>query len=132
MGDAAADAGEDGPAEEAAPPVLDDEELRELAEVVAAVSIAPLGRNYFERYRDVRDAVREMSREVEGGVSGEELASRLDEEDYEVLEVIVRNLDNFAEQGFHRQGKVEPYTSARRDADRLEPFLELLKPHLAG
>lgn len=112
--------------------VLDDVEVREFVEAVEETSIAPLGRNYFDRYREVRDAVREIAEEDGGGVSAERLAEHLEADDYEFLEAIVRNLDNFAEQGFQREGQVEPYLSARADADRLEPYLDLIEPHLTG
>lgn len=112
--------------------VMAAEELGEFAEAVEETSIAPLGRNYFDRYREVRDAVREMAEEDGDALSEERLAEHLEADDYEFLEAIVRNLDNFAEQGFQREGQVEPYLSARADADRLEPYLELIDPHLTG
>jgi len=109
---------------------LDGEEIRDLARVIRDVSIAPLGRNYFDRYREVRDAIGALAEETENGVAAEDLREHLDEDDYEFLDSIVRSLDNFAGEGYHRKGKVEPYISARADADRLEPFLDLLRPHL--
>lgn len=107
-------------------------ELHDFADVVESVSIAPLGRNYFDRYREVRDAVRAMAAETQGSLTPDRLGEHLEPEDFEFLEVIARNLDNFAEQGFQREGEVEPYLSARADADRLEPYLGLMEPHLSG
>lgn len=109
---------------------MEAEDLRAFADAMEAISIAPLGRNYFDRYREVRDAVREMERETEGALDAERLGEHLDADDYEFLEAIVRNLDNFADQGFQREGQVEPYLSARADADRLEPYVGLVEPHL--
>lgn len=112
--------------------VMDGGELREFAEAVEALSIAPLGRNYFDRYREIRDRVRALVEEDGGAVTADRLGEHLDADDLEFLEAIVRNLDNFAEQGFRREGQVEPYLSARADADRLEPHLDLLGPHLGS
>lgn len=111
---------------------MDGDDVRELAEVVEELSIAPLGRNYFERYREIRDEIRSLAEEAEDGASADLIAERLDPDDVEFLEAIVRNLDTFAEQGFRREGQVEPYISARDDARRLEPYLELIEPHLSG
>lgn len=113
-------------------PAMERGEVRDLAEVIRDVSIAPLGRNYFDRYREVRDAIGALAEDTENGVGPEDLREHLDEEDFEFLDSIVRNLDNFADEGYRREGEVEPYLSARADADRLEPFLDLLRPHLTG
>lgn len=117
---------------EAAGTVMDAEELRAFVEAVEEAGIAPLGRNYFDRYREVREAVRAMAGDDGDGLTSERLSEKFDADDLEYLETIVRNLDNFAEQGFQREGQVEPYLSARADADRLEPYVELIEPHLAG
>lgn len=111
---------------------LEAEDLRELAEVFAEVSIAPLGRNYFGRYREIRNALQEWAGEVEDAVGPDEIRERLEEDDFEFMDAIVRNLRNFAEDGIDREGEVEPYRSALADADRLEPHLDLLRPHLEG
>lgn len=112
---------------------LEADEARDLVRVFREVSIAPLGRNYFKPYREIREAITEMVEAADGGdVSAELLREHLDEEDFELIDSIVRNLDTVAERGMKREGRVEPYTSARADADRLEPFLELLRPHLEG
>lgn len=113
-------------------PALERSEAGELTRVVADVSIAPLGRNYFSRYREIRDRLAAMSREVEGAVAPAELREYVDGDDLEFLDSIVSNLRTFAEEGMRREGSVEPYTSARADADRLEPYLDLLRPHLEG
>ena len=112
-------------------PALSAEEARDLREAFHDLSIAPLGRNYFGRYREVRDALDEMVEAAEGPVSPDHLREHLDAEDFDFMASIVRNLDTFASQGLDREGSVEPYTSARDHADRLEPFLDLLRPHLA-
>lgn len=110
---------------------LEADEARDLERVFGDVNIAPLGRNYFNRYREIRQAIAGMVEAADGGdVSVELLREHLDEEDFGFLDSIVRNLDTVAERGMKREGSVEPYTSARADADRLEPFLELLRPHL--
>lgn len=111
---------------------MDGGELREFVAAVEEVSIAPLGRNYFDRYREVRDGVRALRDEDDGGVTADRLAEHLDADDVDFLQAIVRNLDNFAEQGFQREGQVEPYLSARADADRLEPHVAVLEPHVEG
>jgi len=114
---------------------LDAGQVRGLSETFADVSIAPLGRNYFERYREVRDAVRAMAEEGagegEGGVTPQRLSEHLDPDDLDFMETIHDSLSNFAEEGIRREGAVEPYLSAREDARRLVPFLELLRPHLS-
>ena len=110
---------------------LEADEARDLERVFRDVSIAPLGRNYFGRYREIREAIGAMVEAAEGGdVSAELLREHLDDEDFEFIDSIVRNLDTVAERGMKREGRVEPYSSARADADRLEPFLDLLRPHL--
>lgn len=112
---------------------LEPDEARDLERAFDDVSIAPLGRNYFGPYREIRDAIGDMVAEAEDDdVSVELLREHLDGDDFEFIDSIVRNLDTVAERGMKREGKVEPYTSARADADRLEPFLELLRPHLGG
>ena len=112
---------------------LEADEARDLARVFGDISIAPLGRNYFGRYREIREAIGEMVEAADGEpVSAELLREHLDGEDFEFIDSIVRNLDTVAERGMKREGRVEPYTSARADADRLEPFRELLRPHLEG
>lgn len=109
---------------------LDADEARRLAEAVRETSIAPLGREYFSRYRRVRDEVEAMVEAADGGpVDPDLLREHLDEEAFEFLDAIARGLDNFAEEGLRRQGEVEPYVSARADADRLRPLLEDLEPH---
>ncbi len=115
---------------DAAQPALEPEEARRLAEAVRELGIAPLGREYFGRYRKIRDAVAEMVEAADGGpVSGDLLHEHLDDEDLEFLDATVRGLDNFAREGLRRQGEVEPYVSAREDVDRLRPMLEELAPH---
>lgn len=109
--------------------LLDADEARAFAGTVADVSIAPLGRNYFNRYREVRDAVKALASEAGEGVDEELLRQHLDADDLEFLALIVRNLENFAEEGLRRQGEVEPYTSARSHVQRLRPFVEDLEPH---
>lgn len=112
--------------------VLSAEEADDLARTFHDVSIAPLGQNYFRPYREARDAIDAMVEEADGGpVEGELLREHLNAEAFELMETIVRNLDSFAQQGLDREGVVEPYASARDHADRLEPFLDLLRPHLA-
>lgn len=111
-------------------PALTAEEAAELREVFSEVSIAPLGRNFFDRYREIRDAIDEMCGAVEGGVEAEELREHLDAEDVDFIRSIAENLETFAEDGTRRQGEVEPYVSARADAERLAPFVELLEPHV--
>lgn len=120
-------------ADEAGPePALTAEEARDLAAAFHDLSIAPLGRNYFDRYREVRDALDAMVEATDGPVTPDRLRDLVDAEDLEFMETIVRNLDSFAQQGLEREGSVEPYTSARGHADRLEPFLDLLRPHLSA
>lgn len=110
---------------------LEAEEARDLEGAFRDVGIAPLGRNYFGRYREIREAIGAMVEAAEGeAVSVELLREHLDADDLEFIDAIVRNLDAVAERGMKREGHVEPYTSARADADRLEPYLELLRPHL--
>lgn len=109
---------------------LDADEARQLAEAVRDASIAPLGREYFSRYRRVRDDVEAMVEAADGGpVDPELLREHLDEEAFEFLDAIVRGLDNVAEEGIRRRGEVEPYVSAREDVDRLRPLLGELEPH---
>lgn len=109
--------------------VMDAGEVRAFAETVADVSIAPLGRNYFDRYREIRDAVEGLAGAADGGVDAELLSEHLEGEDVEFLALIVRNLENFAEDGLRRLGEVEPYTSARSHVRRLRPFVESLEPY---
>lgn len=118
---------------EASPAALEAGEAEDLERAFREISIAPLGRNYFGRYREIREAIGAMV-EAAGGedVSAGLLAEHLDGEDFEFMDSLVRNLDAVAEQGMKREGSVEPYASARDDADRLRPFLETLRPHLAG
>ncbi len=109
---------------------LDADEARRLAEAVRETGIAPLGREYFSRYRRVRDEVEAMVEAADGGpVEPGLLREHLDEEAFEFLDAIARGLGNFAEEGLRRQGEVEPYVSARADVDRLRPLLEGLEPH---
>lgn len=106
------------------------DEARQIAGAVSELSIAPLGREYFSRYREIREAVAGMVEAAdEGPVDVDLLHEHLDDEDFEFLDAIVRGLDNFAEEGLRRQGEVEPYVSARADVDRLRPLLEQLEPH---
>lgn len=122
----------DAAAEEEGPELaLTAEEARDLAATFHDISIAPLGRNYFGRYREVRETLDAMVAAVEGPVSPERLREHVDAEDLEFIDTIVRNLDSFAQQGLEREGSVEPYTSARVHADRLEPFADLLRPHVS-
>lgn len=110
---------------------LDAEGARRLADAVRELSIAPLGREYFSRYRGIREAVTAMVEGAEDGpLTVERLREHLDDEDLEFLDAIVRSLATFADEGMRRQGEVEPYVSARADADRLRPLLEELEPHL--
>lgn len=109
---------------------LTAEEARDLTATFHDVSIAPLGREYFGRYREVRDTLDEMVVSAEGPVSPEHLREHVEPEDLEFMDLIVRNLASFADQGLDREGRVEPYASARDHADRLEPFVDLLRPHL--
>lgn len=112
--------------------VLTADEARDLAATFHDVSLAPLGRNYFGPYREVRDAIDGMVEAADGEpVEPELLREHLDGEAFELMESIVRNLDSFAQQGLDREGRVEPYSSARDHADRLEPFLDLLRPYLS-
>lgn len=111
---------------------LEREEVERLREVFSDVSIAPLGRNYFRRYREVRTSLEELCESVEGDVSVDELTSHLDGEDLDFMESIVSNLETVAEEGMRRQGEVEPYVSAEADAVRLEPLLDLIRPYLSG
>lgn len=122
--------GEEQRQEHAGEPALSADEARDLRQTFHDLSIAPLGRNYFGRYREVRQTLDAMVEAAEGPVSPGHLREHLDAEDLEFMETIVRNLDTFASQGLDREGSVEPYTSARDHADRLEPFLDLLRPHL--
>lgn len=108
---------------------LTREEASELREVFSEVSIAPLGRNFFDRYREIRDAIDAMCEAAEGDVATEHLREHLDAEDVDFVRSIAENLETFAEDGVRRQGEVEPYVSARADAERLFPFVELLEPH---
>lgn len=112
---------------------LEADEARDLERVFRDVSIAPLGRNYFSPYREIRESIAEMVEAADGrDVSTELLREHLDEDDFEFIDSIARNLDTVAERGVKREGRVEPYTSARDDAERLQPFLDLLRPHLRG
>lgn len=109
---------------------LDADEARQLAGAVRAMSIAPLGREYFSRYRQVRDEVEALVEAADGGpVDPELLREHLDEEDFEFLDTVVRGLDNVAQEGIRRRGEVEPYVTARADVDRLRPLLGSLEPH---
>lgn len=117
-------------AEEAAEVALTREEAEALRDAFADVSIAPLGRNYFERYREIRDALRDLVEEAGGDVSPHLLREHVDRDDFDYVTSIVEHLRNFAEEGIRRRGEVEPYVSARDDIRRLEPYLELLEPHL--
>ena len=110
--------------------VLDADEARQLAAAVRETSIAPLGREYFSRYRQVRDEVEALVEAADDGpVDPELLREHLDEEDFEFLDAILRGLDNVAREGIRRRGEVEPYVSARADVDRLRPLLRDLEPH---
>lgn len=118
--------------DEAPEAALTADEARDLRAALHDLSIAPLGRHYFDRYREVREALDGLTDAAEGPVEPDLLREHLDAEDLEFMESIVRNLDTFASQGLDREGDVEPYSSARDHADRLEPFLDLLRPHLGG
>lgn len=122
--------GEESVAKDAAAPALTREEAEAFGDVFADVSIAPLGRNYFERYREIRDSLAEMVDAAEGDVSAELLREHVDEDDFDYMTSIVEHLRNFAEEGIRRRGEVEPYVSARDDVRRLEPYLELIAPHV--
>ncbi len=110
-------------------PALDDGQLRRLRGVLADLRIAPLGRNYWERFRDIRAAIEALQERDEGGVDAATLAAGLDADDLDFLRAVAEGLRTMAEDGFRRQGRVEPYVSAEADAARLEPFLDLLAPH---
>jgi hypothetical protein len=104
-------------------------EAEAVRDIFADMSIAPLGRNYFERYREIRDALGELVEVADGDVSPELLRSHLDDDDVDYVTSIVEHLRNFAEEGIRRRGEVEPYVSTRDDIQRLEPYLELIEPH---
>jgi len=119
-----------GDAAAEAPLALDAAELGGLREVLGSVKIAPLGRNYWERFRDLREAVDGLEEAPGGGVTAEVLADALDEDALDFLRAVSEGLRSVAEDGFRRQGRVEPYATAAADADRIEPYLELLAPHV--
>lgn len=136
-GDAARDAGDRpgegaGGAAEGGDPTLDAADARDLADVFADISIAPLGRNYFGRYREIRESLKALAGEADTPVASARVREHLDEEDVEFMDAILRNLRNFADEGYRREGEVEPYLSARADVERLEPLLDLLRPHFPG
>lgn len=108
---------------------LTREEAEAVRDIFADMSIAPLGRNYFERYREIRDALGELVEAADGDVSPELLRSHLDADDVDYVTSIVEHLRNFADEGIRRRGEVEPYVSTRGDIQRLEPYLELIEPH---
>ena len=109
---------------------LDADALERLRAVLGSVKIAPLGKNYWERFRDVREAVAELEEAPGGGVTAETLSGGLGAEDVDFLRAVAEGLRTVAEDGIRRQGRVEPYTTAAADAGRLEPFLGLLEPHV--
>ena len=112
------------------PAALDADEARQLEEAFRDLSIAPLGREYFGRYREIREAISEMVAEAEEGpVDADLLREHLDADDVEYVDAILRGLANFADEGLRRQGEVEPYVSARADVDRVRPLLEELATH---
>lgn len=109
---------------------LDADEARQLEDAFRALSIAPLGREYFGRYREIREAISEMVGEAGDGPVGVDLLhEHLEDEDIEYVDAILRGLENFADEGLRRKGQVEPYVSARADVDRVRPLLEELAPH---
>lgn len=115
---------------EGADAALDADEARQLEEAFRELSIAPLGREYFGRYREIREAIADMVEASEGGpVDADLLHEHLDDDAVEFMDSILRGLENFADEGLRRQGQVEPYVSARAEADRVRPLLEELAPH---
>lgn len=123
-------AGDGAAADAQAPLALDAAELEGLREVLGSVKIAPLGKNYWERFRDLRDAVEGLEEAPGGGVTAEALADALDEDALDFLRAVSEGLRAVAEDGYRRQGRVEPYATAADDADRIEPYLELLALHV--
>lgn len=109
---------------------LSAEQAEGLREVLEEVSVAPLGRNYFRTYREVRKSVEELCSRAEGTVTEAELREVLDADDLDVLESVAANLETFAEEGIRRRGEVEPYASAKRHAELLEPYLALVRDRL--
>lgn len=109
---------------------LDADEAHQLEDAFRELSIAPLGREYFGRYREIREAISEMVGEAGGGPVGVDLLhEHLEDEDVEYVDAILRGLENFADEGLRRKGEVEPYVSARAEVDRVRPLLEELAPH---
>lgn len=117
-------AGEDEPA-------LGPAELERLRDVLGSVKIAPLGKNYWKRFRDVREAVDGLEEASGGGVTAGALADALDADDVDFLRAVAEGLRTLAEDGIRRRGRVEPYVTAEEDAGRIEPFLRLLEPHVS-
>lgn len=115
---------------EEARPALDAEQTEELRRALHGLRVAPLGRNYFGPYREVREKVDRMIEESDGGLSADALSEHMDADDLDFLDSILDNLRNFGEEGVRRQGEVPPYTTALEDVGRLEPLVELLRPHL--
>lgn len=113
-----------------ADPAIEREQAEELRRALHAISIAPLGRNYFGAYREVRDTVDRMVEESGGGLTDEAVSDHMDAEDLDFLDSILDNLRNFGEEGVRREGEVAPYTTALEDVNRLEPLVDLLRPHL--
>lgn len=111
-------------------PALDAGEARRLEEAFRELSIAPLGREYFGRYREIREAISDMVAAADGGpLDADLLHEHLEADDVEYMDAILRGLENFADEGLRRQGQVEPYVSARADVDRVRPLLEEVVPH---
>jgi len=112
-------------------PVLSPAELEGLRDVLDSVKIAPLGKNYWKRFRDVREAVDGLGEGPGGGVTADALADALDADDVDFLRAVAEGLRTVAEDGIRRRGRVEPYVTAEADAGRIEPFLPLLEPHVS-
>lgn len=111
---------------------LTRDQAETLGAVVDSVNIAPLGRNYYRRFREVAGSVEELCEQVpEEGISPERLREFLDPGDADLLSSLADSLRTFGEDGVRRQGEVEPYTTAREDAARLDPMAKLLKDRLA-